>query len=235
MSLLKLLAKKSDRVVFQSQFMKHDFSKFIKVEESKCRVIYNPVNIIDIKLKAEEEASGADLIAIGRLMEQKDYFTLIRSIAHYKSISSNPIKLNIIGSGPLESVMRKLVEDLGLKDEIKFLGFQNNPYKYLSKSKYLISSSLYEGFSNVILESLALGVPVIATDCPSGNREVLIEGENGFFTKVGDPVMMGETIKEALDKRLLFDSDQIITNLKAKFDLRFIGEQYVQIFNEYNK
>lgn len=232
MTLLKLLVKKSDIVVFQSQYMRRDFFKFIHFSESKCRVIYNPVNIAEIESKANEEAIHSDLLAIGRLMEQKDYNTLIRTIAYYKQISSEPIKLNIIGSGPLENELKKLVEALDLNCEIRFLGFQNNPYKYISKSKYLISSSLYEGFSNVILESLALGIPVIATDCPSGNREVLVEGINGFFTEVGDSEKMAAVIKSALEKRHLFNSDQIIADLKSRFDLDFIGEQYLKIFND---
>ncbi|WP_018479666.1 glycosyltransferase [Pontibacter roseus] len=233
MGLLKLIANKSDIVVFQSHYMKRDFLKFIEIEESKCRVIYNPVNIPEVNSKATEEAINSDLLAIGRLMEQKDYFTLIQSIAHYKRITSDSINLNIVGEGPLENELKKLVKSLALENEVHFLGFQANPYRYLSKSKYLISSSLYEGFSNVILESLALGVPVIATDCPSGNREVLEENVNGFFTEVGDSEKMANTINLALENRPSFDSTKIAADLKAKFDLQFIGEQYASMINEF--
>lgn len=231
LALNKLIAKRSDALVFQSHYMKNDFIKFIKFDESKAHVIYNPVSIEEIGLKAIEPAESSDLVAIGRFMEQKDYFTLIQSIACYKRTESKPITLSIIGGGIQESSLKALVKELGLENEVKFLGYQRNPYKYLSRAKYLISSSLYEGFSNVILESLALGVPAIVTDCPSGNREIVKEQVNGFFTEVGKPDNMAKTITKALERKTMFNSDLIASNIKKKFDIDQIGQQYLKLFS----
>ena len=231
LALNKHIAKQSDALVFQSNYMREDFSKFIKFEAAKGHVIYNPVSTQEIELKGREMADYSDLLAIGRLMEQKDYYTLIRSIACYKSMEGKPIRLSIIGSGHLEKELKALVNSLELNNEIKFLGFQRNPYKYLCKSKYLISSSLYEGFSNVILEALALGVPAIVTDCPSGNREIVKVEENGFFTEVGDPERMAKTIKKALESENIFNPDLIASNIKRKFDINRIGQQYLKLFS----
>jgi glycosyltransferase involved in cell wall biosynthesis len=227
--LTKHVARQTDTLIFQSQFMENDFLENIPVDKSKRHVIYNPVSISEISLKANDEATATDLVAIGSLLPAKDFSTLIQSIHFYKTSNQQPISLSIIGGGPLENDLKVLVNELQLTNEVKFLGYQKNPYKFLSKAKYLISSSIYEGFSNVILESLALGIPVIATDCPSGNREIVKEGENGFFTKVGNPKHMAEVIDKALKGESQFDSIFIASSIRKRFNIDHIGKQYLNL------
>lgn len=228
-SLTKHMAIMTDILIFQSHYMENDFLDFIKIDKLKCHVIYNPINSSEVSLKSKEKAIASDLVSIGSLLPAKDHITLIKSIQLLKELYSKPISLFIIGGGPLEESLKTLVDNLGLNDEVKFLGHQSNPYKYLSKSKYLISSSIYEGFSNVILESLALGVPVIATDCPSGNKEIVKEGENGFFTEVGNSEKMAEVINRALKDRDKFNSELIASSVRDKFDIEHIGKEYINI------
>lgn len=227
----KFTYKHADSIICQSKYMKEDAINFLKCSPNKIKVIYNPLNISKIQKLSLEKAPQYDLLAIGRLMEEKDYFTLINSVDLL--IQENFfIKLGIIGEGPLQNDLQKLVVEKNLKQNITFLGFQSNPYKFLCRAKFLVSSSLYEGFSNVIIEALSLGIPVIATDCPSGNREVIKEGYNGFFTKVGSAEDMANTIKKAFSLRENLQMESSKKDISTVFDISNIGNQYLNLFND---
>ena len=219
----------SDLIICQSEYMKNDVISYLKCSSNKFKVIYNPINISKIHNLCLEDAPQFDLIAIGRLMEQKDYYTLINCIEIL--VKNNFfIKLGIIGEGHLQTYLFKLVKEKQLCQFITFLGYQSNPYKYLYRSKFLISTSVYEGFSNVIIESLSLGIPVIATDCPSGNREIIKEGYNGFFTNVGSSENMANVIKNAFRQRDNLKMHTIKNNISIFFNISNIGQQYLRVF-----
>ena len=91
------------------------------------------------------------------------------------------MKLVILGEGPLEKYLKKLTSELDLSDEVQFLGFQNNPFKFMASSSIYVMPSLNEGFPNVLIEAMACGVPVIAADCLTGPREILAPGTD--YTK----------------------------------------------------
>ena len=175
----------SDKVIAVSNMVKEDFIKRYKANDKKIEVIYNMVDLNRIEQESkiddgkEEIQKSKDkiLINIGRLVEQKGQWHLIRVFKEIIKIYPN-IKLVILGRGELEGYLRELIDFYNLKDKVLLLGFKENPYKYLKNSDIYISTSLYEGMSNTILEAMVCGLPVIATDCKSGTREILAPQTN---------------------------------------------------------
>ena len=137
------------------------------------------------------------VVSVGRLIAQKDHGTLLRAYA--SSGLRRDYRLIVIGDGPERNRLQMLAEDLGIQDRVDLPGALSNPYPLLSGAALHVLSSRWEGYPNVLLESLALGVPVVATDCPSGPRELLRDGSYGHLVPVGDIVAMAHAMDEAVN------------------------------------
>ena len=178
------------------------------VPRSKVRVIHNPVDISAISKHAKEEIEHqwyrkkeSIVIAVGRLGNEKGFDYLIKAIALLAG-EGIQCKLIILGEGKEKENLLRLVEKLGLNDRVSFEGFQENPYKYLARSTVFVLSSLYEGFPNVLLEAMALGIPSVATRCPTGPDEIITEGVDGILVPPADEKAIADAIK-----KLLLDED----------------------------
>jgi glycosyltransferase involved in cell wall biosynthesis len=137
------------------------------------------------------------ILGVGRLTAQKDFPTLIRAFALVRQ--QRPARLMILGEGPLRPELTALIESLGLGGEVDLVGFQDNPYAYLARSAVFAFSSAWEGFGNVIVEALAVGTPVVSTDCRSGPAEILgHNGEYGRLVPVGDAPALAAAILAVL-------------------------------------
>ena len=147
---------------------------FIKVfgSESRITTIYNPIDVDQVISTANEyvpEIEGPYIVNVGKFKRQKRHDILIEAYAK----ANVQEKLVLVGTGELLESSKKLVKSLGIEDKVIFTGFKKNPYPYIKHAKLMVVSSDFEGFSIAILEALALGTPIISTDCPSGPREVL--------------------------------------------------------------
>jgi exopolysaccharide biosynthesis WecB/TagA/CpsF family protein len=120
----------------------------------------------------------------GRLVPQKDPETLLRGFALL--VRAGPARLVILGDGPLRGAMHHLAAELGVASRVHFAGYVADPYPWMRVARAVILTSRYEGFANVIVEALACGTPVIATDCPHGPSEILARGQFGVLVPVGD-------------------------------------------------
>ena len=179
-ALIKRLYKKSDLIVAVSKGVKADLVKNFQLEEGKIKVIYNPYNISLITKQGSEPLEerfnnifqSPVVITVGSLIKQKGQWHLIRAFKNIKA--SNPdMKLVILGEGNLRPYLEKLVVELKMEDDIIMPGFNSNPFKFIKKSTIFVLPSLFEGFPNVLLEAMALGLPVVSSDCQSGPREIL--------------------------------------------------------------
>jgi glycosyltransferase involved in cell wall biosynthesis len=139
---------------------------------------------------------------VGRFVAQKRIDRLIQAFAAavHRGLDANLI---LLGQGPLQHKLQRLADELGIKSRVFFAGFQPNPYPYIKAASALVMSSDYEGFGMVLLEAMALGTPVISTDCPSGPREILQDGRNGILTPVGDNEGMANAIVTLLREAAL--------------------------------
>ncbi|MEZ5628307.1 MAG: glycosyltransferase, partial [Rhodocyclaceae bacterium] len=168
------------------------------------QVIRNPVVTPRLSAMAAEPVAHpwiADpsvplVLAAGRLTEQKDFPTLVRAFAVLRR--AQPARLVILGDGRQRKKLEALAAELGVADDIDLPGFTPNPYAWMAKANLFVLSSAWEGSPNVLTEALALGVPSVATDCPSGPREVLAGGRFGALVPVGDAAGLGQAMIDTL-------------------------------------
>jgi len=178
---IKYLYKRADFIVSVSNVIKNRLITNYGLENVQNNItIYNPYDLNKIELLSQGELKKDELevfrqptiITIGRLIDQKGHWHLIRSFSEVKK-SIPDAKLIILGKGNLSNYLKQLSMDLEIEEDIYFLGFNSNPYKYLSKATLFVFPSLFEGFPNALCEAMACGLPVISADCKSGPREIL--------------------------------------------------------------
>lgn len=202
--LIKTFYSKSDLIVAVSEGVKENLIK-LGINREKIRVIYNPCPIKEIQQKSLEPLEEFDVLSdipyiinVGRLAKPKGQWYLLKIFNEVKR-EYKDLKLVILGDGELRNYLINLSKNLGLRTfsiwerknptseyDVYLLGFQENPFKFISKAKLFVLTSLWEGFSNVLVEALACGIPVISTDCPSGPREILSIG-NSFSYQTEEP------------------------------------------------
>jgi len=221
----------ADGVVAVSRGVADDLSNTIGLAREKIRVIYNPVIVPELFELAKEPVehrwfrAGEPpvVLSAGRLTAQKDYPTLLRAFSLV--IRAHPMRLVILGEGEERAGLEAMVRDLALEDVVSLPGFAKNPYAYMSKAKMFVLSSVWEGFGNVLVEAIAVGTPVISTDCPSGPAEILEGGKWGRLVPVGDIEALACAMELTLD-----DPASPDVGLRAQdFDADVAVESYLRI------
>lgn len=181
---IKRLYKKAAKIIVVSQEMKKDLVEKYLIPVEKIKLIYNsyPLEKINEHCKENIEEnfqhifSKPVIISAGRLGKQKGQEHLIRAF-HKAKIHHPELKLVILGDGEKKAYLQGLANNLEIQNDVHFLGFQFNPFKYIANSKMFVMTSYYEGFPNALSEAMACKVPVISTDCPSGPKEILAPNE----------------------------------------------------------
>lgn len=194
----------ADAIVAVSQGVANDLAQVIKLPYDQIKVIYNPVITPDILERSQQPISHPwfapgeppVILGVGRLIEQKDFPTLIRAFAQVRSV--RPVRLMILGIGSERNYLNQLIQELDLENDVAILGFQENPYAYMARASVFALSSAWEGLPTVIIEALAVGTPVVSTNCPSGPAEILASGKYGWLVPVGDSQAMAKYILEVL-------------------------------------
>lgn len=235
---MKLCYPGAERIVAVSQAIRQDLINNFHIPEDKVTVIYNPVDTREIELMSQEPVEHPwfrdhipVIVSVGRLTKQKGYPILLRAFSHVRKYL--PCRLVIIGEGEDRSKLSDLARDLGIGDDVAFLGFQKNPFKYVSRASLFVLSSLYEGFPNVILEAMALGLPVVSTDCPSGPPEIIEDGKSGLLVPVKDSDALANAITKVLRDQPLRESLGREARQRVKlFELDTIVKVYRRLFLE---
>ena len=203
--LLRFLLPSAQATIAVSTGVADDLKRAVPRAADRVRVIYNPVVRDDIVLRSEEPAdhpwlSDSEIpvvLAVGRLVPQKDYPTLFRAFAEVVRVRS--ARLLVLGEGTEREMLTALAQKLEIADCVDIHGYADNPYSYMSKSHVFVLSSLFEGLPTVLVEAMACGTPVVSTDCPSGPREILQDGELGCLVPVGNWRALGQAIFESLE------------------------------------
>ena len=196
--IFKYLLGMADKVIVNSIDFKKQFKVLFNIN-AKC--IYNPLNKSEILKYSKEpikfpfykkNKKSLKIITIGRFTDQKDHLTLLRSLNEIRD--KIDFKLLIIGRGVNKYKIINYIKENNLKDNVKILPFQNNPFKYLMISDLFILTSKFEGLPNVLLEAAVLKKFTISTNCPTGPREILQDGKGGFLFKIGDYKSLSQKI-----------------------------------------
>ena len=232
--LAHFLYKRDDFIIAVSEGVKQDLLKKIQGIENKIRVIYNPVLNKDIFLMSYEpvyhkwflEKNMPIILSVGRLSKEKNYSTLLQAFKLIKGV--NKCKLVIMGEGPERENLENLAKSLQINEDLWMPGFDINPYKYMSKSDIFVLTSIYEGLPSVLIEALALGLPLVSTDCESGPREIIKNNINGLLVKVGDYKYLSQAIIYILKNR-----NKFITNMNEleRFKLENVVYEYKNLID----
>src|SRR5690606_29880659 len=132
------------------------------------------------------------VLGVGSLTPRKDFATLVEAFAELRR--RRPARLIVLGEGPERARLERLVDDLGLSDDVDLPAFTRNPFAYMSRAAVYVLSSNLEGLPGSLIQALACGCPSVATDCPSGPREILQDGRVGPLVDVGDAGAMAAAI-----------------------------------------
>ncbi|WP_342746488.1 glycosyltransferase [Sutcliffiella horikoshii] len=244
---LRLLAfgaiyKLSSQIISLSEGVKVNLINRYKVKADRIKVIYNPIDLAVIKNKLTEaeicpmhryiftKGDCKTIMTAGRLVPQKDHKTLLKAFSIV--VKDLNCRLVILGEGPLKNELIEYAKELGVHGNVHFVGFQKNPYTYMRESDLFVLSSIHEGFSHVIAEALATGLPVVSTNCLSGPEEVLDKGKYGVLCEVADEESLAREMLRVLTlapksyKKMV---DQGYTRAK-EFNAEIIVKKYEEVF-----
>ncbi|MCK5373853.1 MAG: glycosyltransferase [Alphaproteobacteria bacterium] len=227
---IKFLYPKADSVIAISKGVMDDVVELCALNDDKISYIHNPVVTpsFEKEIKSHSELLFPDstlplIIASGRLVEQKDYPTMLKAMALI--LKKKPANLAILGKGPLQKELAALSKELGIENNVTFKDFVENPLSYMKQADIFLMTSAWEGFGNVLVEALYCGLSIVATDCPSGPAEILDNGKYGYLTNVGDEIDISNAVLKVMESP--FDKEQQ-KKRAMKFTTDSISDKYLR-------
>lgn len=230
-SLMRWSFSWTDGVISVSNCLKEEIAEITKVPHSKIHTIPNPIVAKDIA-RANDPLDHSwffpkqppVILGVGRLNKQKDFPTLIYAFAKLRK--QQPARLIILGEGQEREHLESLVKKLYLENDVSLPGFVDNPFQYIKRASVFVLSSRWEGMPNVLLQAMACGTPVIATNCPGGSAEILENGRWGKLIPIGDVESLSAAIMETLKGEVKCPSLEM---LEERFGLDQIINQYLSV------
>jgi glycosyltransferase involved in cell wall biosynthesis len=197
----------ADSILMPSLGAADDFAALSGIARERIQVVPSPVISEDLQRLAAApvdhpwliEKDSPVILGIGELCGRKDFETLIRAFARLRQ--ATPARLIILGSGKRRDRLLALAQRLGVAGSVDLPGFDANPYRFIAHADLFALSSRWEGMPMVLIEALSLGRPIVATDCPSGPRELLAGGRLGRLVPVGDDRRFARAMQQALGER----------------------------------
>jgi glycosyltransferase involved in cell wall biosynthesis len=233
--LVKLFYRYADKIIGVSEGIKANLVEEFNITPNNIEVIYNPIDLDRVPELGElpvEHIFFADRVPIicgvGRLVRQKGFDILLKA---FRTITEKmDARLIILGEGPENEELSRLADNLAITEKVSFVGFQKNPYKFISKADIFVLSSRYEGLPMVILEAMACGRPVVSTDCKSGPRELLDNGKHGVLVPTEDIDALSSAILKLLRDKALRERFSVSGKQQVKdFDAKKIVSKYEEM------
>jgi glycosyltransferase involved in cell wall biosynthesis len=196
---------RADAIIANSKGVAEDVAAITGISSEKVKIVNNPTVSPDIFVQAEQlinhpwfvPGGPPVILGVGRLVRQKDFPTLLRAFAKLRA--QRNCRLVILGEGKERDRLTNLAAELGILEYADLPGYVSNPFAYMNRAAQLVLSSRWEGSPNTLIQALALGLPVVATDCRSGPREILSDGRYGPLVPVGDVEAMFREMLHMLD------------------------------------
>ena len=232
---IRLLYPFIETIVAVSAGVAADTATVAAYPAARISVIRNPVITPELYRDAARPCShpwlqkprGARvpvIVGAGRLQRQKDFPTLIRAFALLRA--RRACRLLLLGDGRGRAALVELIAALGIGADVDLPGFQQNLYPFLANADLFVLASAWEGSPNVLTEAMALGTPVVATDCPSGPRELLADGRYGPLVPVGDAAALAHAMARTLDGPLPPD---VLTAAVSEYAQEASTRHYLQV------
>ena len=215
----------ADKIVFQTDDAKKYFPRRL---QKKGYVIPNPVS--SQLPKFDLNKANKTIVAVGRLVAQKNFSLLFKAFSRL-SADFPDYTLKIYGRGELEEELKNLAYKLKISDKVHFLGYVTDVNERMREASMYVSSSIYEGISNSMLEAMAMGIPTICTDCPIGGaRKTINNRVNGILVPVDDEDALYHAMKEILsDKTLAKTLSENSQSIKTNLSEDVIFERWLKI------
>lgn len=236
-TLLKFLYPKADLIMPNSLGNLIDLEQNFGIKKDKMWVLYNAIDMQTItKLSNEEIDKNLNkpfFLSVGRLDSGKNHSLLIRA---FSKLKNDKFDLVILGEGVLKNELQNLIKELNLENRVHLMGFEKNPYKYMSKCYTFVFVSLFEGFSNALIEALACGKFIISSDHKSGARELLGDDEWGVLVPVNDELSTQNAMQKAIDNESFVKAYEQKAKTRAMFfDKVKITNELIQKIEETHK
>ncbi len=223
--LIKLIYPLLNKIICQSEDMKNDLISTYNIPLEKIVIINNPITNNKEKenlIKINNPYEPIKYITIGRLAEVKGHLRILKVLSKL----TFDFTYTIIGEGPLKDEIFRAIKCYHMTDKVIYIPYTNEVYKYLFHSDLFLQGSYVEGFPNAVLESCAVGTPVLAFNAPGGTKEIILDNVNGFI------VNTEEEFLEKLNKKYDWNSDLIKDHVYQKFNKDKIINQYTVLFLE---
>jgi glycosyltransferase involved in cell wall biosynthesis len=223
--------QRADAVVCQSEAMRTDLTHQLR-GRGRLHVIFNPIDVRRVEgvVRAKPRGNPA-LVSMGRLMPQKGFDVLLAAFARIHA-GHPDAHLTIYGDGPDRSALEAQSQALGLTNAVTFAGFTSDPLAALAGADLFVLASRYEGFPNAALEALACGTPVVLTDCPGANAEIIEPGLNGRLADAVDGEAVAKAIELALAEQSSYDASRIQSRCAERFSAERIVRQYEDVLTQ---
>ena len=187
--IFKFILNFADRIICNSYEFRRNLKKIFNINAT---VIYNPFFFNKIQNSKFFFNNKLNILSIGRLTEQKNHLCALRAIKLIKN--KIPLKYIIIGKGKLYLELKNYIKKNKLYKNVKLIGYQKNPHNFIKKSDIFVLSSNFEGLPNVLLEAIYYKKIIVSTNCPSGPKEILLNGKGGFLFPVNDYKKLSEIL-----------------------------------------
>ena len=231
-ALVPMLYRKADVIGAVAEGVRDDLAQATGLPASRIEVLHNPVVSDDLVRRSRKHPDHpwlADrtmpvIISVGRLTRQKNFRLLIRAFAQLRK--QRQARLIILGEGELREELIAEAARLGVDDDFDLPGFDPNPFSYMASADVFVSSSDWEGLPTALIEAMACGTTIVATDCASGAREVLDGGRYGRLVPMGDADAMTRSMAEAIDRP---DDRNLLTARAQVFNLDNSVARYLDV------
>ena len=214
--------KKYSKIFVITRVMKEEFINKVGIDEKKVELVYNPIDLKLIEKKAENVEKKYEnylkqdyFLQVSRLTQQKQPEHLVDIYYKLKQAGIKE-KLYFIGDGEKKEIIKQKIKEYNLENDIILLGQIENPYPFFKNAKLFVHTAKYEGLPTVLLESLALGTPVVSYDCPTGPRDILGKNsEYGELISLNDKDMFVEKVLELINSKEKYEKYKKLSLIRA--------------------